>query len=136
MLYDLHEIQRAFLTPLAAFTDTGSQIFSHPYSPFAYTPVSRQIAATYELVHRLGKDYQKPAWDLPTTHIAGKDVAVTEHAVVQKPFCNLIHFKRQTADGKTPDPRVLLAPPLSAHHATLLRDTVTSLLPNRDVYVT
>ncbi|PLC51701.1 polyhydroxyalkanoate depolymerase [Pollutimonas subterranea] len=136
MLYDLHEIQRAFLTPLAAFTDTGSQIFSHPYSPFAYTPVSRQIAATYELVHRLGKDYEKPAWDLPTTRIAGKDVAVTEEAVVQKPFCNLIHFKRGNGNSTSADPRVLLAAPLSGHHATLLRDTVRALLPNHDVYVT
>ncbi|PLC53850.1 polyhydroxyalkanoate depolymerase [Pollutimonas nitritireducens] len=136
MLYDLHELQRAFLTPLAAFTDTGSQIFSHPYSPFAYTPVSRQIAATYELVHRLGKDYQKPAWDLPTTKIGGKDVAITEHAVVQKPFCNLVHFKRENAGGAASDPRVLLAAPLSGHHATLLRDTVKALLPNHDVYVT
>lgn len=136
MLYDLHELQRAFLTPLAAFTDTGSQIFSHPYSPFAYTPVSRQIAATYELVHRLGKDYEKPAWGLPTTKIAGKHIAVTEEAVVQKPFCNLIHFKRQIADSTTADPRVLLAAPLSGHHATLLRDTVRALLPNHDVYVT
>lgn len=136
MLYDLHELQRSFLTPLAAFTDTGSQIFSHPYSPFAYTPVSRQIAATYELVHRLGKDYEKPAWGLPTTQIAGQDIAVTEHTVVQKPFCNLVHFQRAQSDNPAGDPRILLAAPLSGHHATLLRDTVRALLPNHEVYVT
>ena len=33
MLYQLHEMQRAFLTPFAAFTDAGSQLFSSPYSP-------------------------------------------------------------------------------------------------------
>ena len=43
MLYQLHEMQRAFLTPFAAFTDAGSQLFSSPYSPLAYTPISRQL---------------------------------------------------------------------------------------------
>ncbi|SHI28457.1 polyhydroxyalkanoate depolymerase [Pollutimonas bauzanensis] len=136
MLYDLHELQRAFLTPLAAFTDTGSQIFSHPYSPFAYTPVSRQIAATYELVHRLGKDYEKPAWGLPATEIGGRQVAVTEETVVRKPFCNLIHFKRERGANPAGDPRILLAAPLSGHHSTLLRDTVRALLPDHEIYVT
>lgn len=136
MLYDLHELQRSFLTPLAAFTDTGSQIFSHPYSPFAYTPVSRQIAATYELVHRLGKDYEKPAWGLGTTEINGEQVAVVEQTVLHKPFCNLIHFKREQSSDAAGDPRILLAAPLSGHHATLLRDTVRALLPNHEVYVT
>jgi poly(3-hydroxybutyrate) depolymerase len=136
MLYDLHELQRSFLTPLAAFTDTGSQIFSHPYSPFAYTPVSRQIAAAYELVHRLGKDYEKPAWGLNTTQVSGTPVAVTERCVLSKSFCNLVHFERDLADDSSKDPRVLLVAPLSGHHATLLRDTVRALLPAHDVYVT
>ena len=65
MLYQLHEMQRAFLTPFAAFTDAGSQLFSSPYSPLAYTPISRQLAAGYELMTRIGKEYQKPAWACP-----------------------------------------------------------------------
>ncbi len=136
MLYDLHELQRSFLTPLAAFTDTGSQIFSHPYSPFAYTPVSRQIAASCELVHRLGKDYEKPPWSLPFTDIDGAQVAITENTVLAKPFCNLVHFKRDEGVDTSAHPRVLLAAPLSGHHSTLLRDTVRALLPSHDVYVT
>ncbi|MDQ2139670.1 polyhydroxyalkanoate depolymerase [Alcaligenaceae bacterium B3P038] len=136
MLYQLHEIQRAFLTPIAAFTDLGSQLFSNPFSPLAYTPMSRQIAASYELVHRIGKEYEKPAWQLPTTEVGGKTVAVSEHVAVAKPFCNLIHFERATPKGHTADPRVLLVAPLSGHHATLLRDTVRTLMPEHDVYVT
>ncbi len=135
MLYDLHELQRSFLTPLAAFTETGSQLFSHPGSPLAYTPMSRHIAATYELIHRLGKDYEKPAWGLPETVVRGKQAAVSERTVVHKPFCNLVHFEREgVAPGS--DPRVMLVAPMSGHHATLLRDTVRALLPEHDVYVT
>lgn len=136
MLYDLHELQRSFLTPLSAFTDTGSQLFSHPYSPLAYTPLSRHIAAGYELIHRLGKDYEKPAWGLDSTLIDGKNIAVRDTTVLEKPFCNLIHFQRQLADDRPPDPKVLLVAPLSGHHATLLRDTVRALLPEHDIYVT
>lgn len=136
MLYDLHELQRAFLNPLSRFTDSGSLLFSHPYSPLAYTPVSRQIAATYELVHRLGKDYEKPKWHLNHTQVDGQEVAVTVDPVLQKPFCNLIHFKRALPAGRSADPRVLLVAPLSGHHATLLRDTVRALLPAHEVYVT
>jgi poly(3-hydroxybutyrate) depolymerase len=136
MLYDLHELQRAFLTPMAAFTDTGSQLFSHPYSPLAYTPMSRQLAATCELAHRLGKDYEKPQWGLTSTLVDGQDIAVTERTILAKPFCSLVRFERALPKSRKPDPTVLLVAPLSGHHATLLRDTVKALLPDHDVVVT
>src|SRR5690606_41782222 len=93
MLYDLHELQRSLLGPLAAFTDTGSQLFSNPYSPLAYTPLSRQLAATYELVHRLGKDYEKPAWNIAQVRVGKQDVNISETVVVSRPFCRLVHFQ-------------------------------------------
>ena len=136
MLYQLHEMQRAFLTPFAAFTDAGSQLFSSPYSPLAYTPISRQMAAGYELMTRIGKEYQKPAWNLPETQINDKPVRVTETLALDKPFCRLVHFHRDVRAAGRDDPKVLLVAPLSGHHATLLRDTVRALLPNHDVYVT
>lgn len=133
MLYDLHELQRSFLAPLAAFTDTSSQLFTSPYSPLAYTPLSRQFAATYELVHRLGKDYEKPAWNIAQVRIGKQDVNISQTVAMSRPFCRLVHFRR---DVRRHDPRVLLVAPLSGHHATLLRDTVRSLLAEHDVYVT
>jgi poly(3-hydroxybutyrate) depolymerase len=136
MLYDLHELQRSFLNPLAAFADTGSRLFSHPYSPFAYLPLSRQIAASYELVHRIDKDYEKPAWNIDATEIHGERVPVRDRIAVEKPFCNLVHFERQRPESVSADPTVLLVAPLSGHHATLLRDTVRGLLPAHNIYVT
>jgi len=136
MLYDLHELQRSFLTPLAAFTDTSSKLFSHPYSPLAYTPVSRQISAAYELMHRLGRDYEKPAWDIDSVEIDGRRIEVGERTALEKPFCKLVHFERDLPRSRKPDPTVLLVAPLSGHHATLLRDTVRTLIVDHDVYVT
>ncbi|WP_459617636.1 polyhydroxyalkanoate depolymerase [Bordetella sp. 2513F-2] len=138
MLYHLHEWQRSILRPLAAFTEAGSEWFSHPCSPLAYTPMSRQMAAGLALAHRLGKDYQKPAWQLDSTEIGGKAVPVREECELARPFCRLLHFRRElpAASPARRDPRVLVVAPLSGHHATLLRDTVRALLPAHDVYVT
>ena len=132
-LYRLHEIQRLFLAPWAAFMEIGSQAFSSPYSPLAYTPVSRPMAAAYQLSYRLGKDYEAPAWGISSTAVGGREMAVEDEIIVEKPFCRLTHFKR---DGARDDPRVLLVAPLSGHHATLLRDTVRALLPSHDIYIT
>uniref|UniRef100_A0A1I8ART1 PHB_depo_C domain-containing protein n=1 Tax=Steinernema glaseri TaxID=37863 RepID=A0A1I8ART1_9BILA len=126
---------RSFLAPLAAFTGTSSQWFSNPYSPLAYTPLSRQLAAASELVHRIGKDYEKPAWGLNETQIDGQTVAVREVERLSKPFCRLIHFERDHPKADQ-DPTILLVAPLSGHHATLLRETVRALLPDHSVYVT
>ena len=87
MLYQLHELHRAIMSPIAAFTDVGSKLFSHPASPLAYTPGARQFAAGYELIHRIGKKFEKPQWQLPTTEIDGESVAVSEETVLEKPCC-------------------------------------------------
>lgn len=137
MLYQLHEMQRAFLNPVANFANATAQLFTNPYSLLAYTPVSRRIAAGYELLHRLGKVYEKPTWGFDHIPINGKEVAVKPVIQVDKPFCKLIYFDRKlSADQKQQDPKILLVAPLSGHHATLLRDTVKTLLPHHEVYVT
>ena len=71
MLYHLHELQRRFWNPLSAWAQATSQIFSNPYSPFAYTPLSRRLAARYDLLHRLGKHYEKPEFGLRSIDIDG-----------------------------------------------------------------
>jgi poly(3-hydroxybutyrate) depolymerase len=139
MLYHLHELQRKFLNPLSVWAQATSELFSSPYSPLAYTPFSRRMAAGYDLLHRIGKHYEKPTWGLPTTTIEGREVPVTIETVVDKPFCRLLHFRRGLKNGQAKrenDPTVLVVAPLSGHHATLLRDTVRALLPEHDVYIT
>jgi poly(3-hydroxybutyrate) depolymerase len=139
MLYQLHEMQRSFLNPLMQWADASAKLFSNPVSPFAHTPFSQRIAAGYELMYRLGKDYEKPAFGLTSTIIDGKTVGIMERAVVSKPFCKLMHFKKDMRDGDfaaLKQPTVLVVAPLSGHHATLLRDTVRALLPEQDVFIT
>jgi len=139
MLYQLHEMQRSFLNPLMQWADASAKLFSNPVSPFAHTPFAQRIAAGYELMYRLGKDYEKPAFELNSTLIDGQSVGIVERTAVSKPFCKLLHFKKDMPDAAfnaLQQPTVLVVAPLSGHHSTLLRDTVRALLPNQDVYIT
>jgi poly(3-hydroxybutyrate) depolymerase len=139
VLYHLHELQRRFLNPLSVWAQATSELFSSPYSPLAYTPVSRRLAAGYDLLHRIGKHYEKPEFGLRSTLIDGVEVPVVEEALATRPFCRLLHFKRvwpESMAKRRADPKVLIVAPLSGHHATLLRDTVRALLPDHDVSIT
>lgn len=133
MLYDLHEFQRAMFAPVNAMARVHRELFSHPFSVLAYHPFASNLAAGADLVHRLTMHYTKPHWDIDHTVIDGREVPVEMQIEVAKPFCRLLHFKRQVARK---DPRVLVVAPLSGHHATLLRDTVRTLLPEHEVWIT
>ena len=138
MLYQLHELQRSFLGPLSQIAGAGAQIYTNPYSPLAYTPFSKRMAATFDLIHRIGKDYQKPVFGIASTTIDGAEVPVVERIVARRPFCDLIHFERQFPEGtsRRNDPKLLIVAPLSGHHATLLRDTVRTLVAHHEVIIT
>ncbi|MNK11058.1 acyl-CoA synthetase [compost metagenome] len=139
MLYQLHELNRSLLNPLIQWAEASSKLFSDPVSPLAYTPFAQPIAAGYELMYRLGKDYEKPHFDISSVSIKGKDVRIIEEVAEEKSFCTLLHFKKDMsakAYAALKQPTILLVAPLSGHHATLLRDTVRSLLVEHDVYIT
>ncbi|HUL67080.1 MAG TPA: polyhydroxyalkanoate depolymerase [Burkholderiaceae bacterium] len=138
MLYHLHELQRRFLNPLSVWAQATSELFSSPYSPLAYTPLSRRLSAGYDLLHRIGKQYEKPEFGLKSTRIGDAEVPVVEEVTIDKPFCRLLHFKRLIPAKlkHQADPHVLIVAPLSGHHATLLRDTVRALLPDHDIWIT
>jgi poly(3-hydroxybutyrate) depolymerase len=135
MLYDLYELQRAFLDPMTVFAKVGADLWGD--GPLSHLPFSERIAAGYELFSRLSRTYEKPEFGLETTTLpSGETVAVREEVALAKPFCDLLHFARELPPGHRPDPKVLVVAPLSGHHATLLRDTVRQLLPEHEVWIT
>ena len=137
MLYQMHEMNRTLLSPLIQWAEASSKLFTNPVSPFAHTPFAQRIAAGYELMFRLGKDYEKPTFGITSVDIDGQRVSVIEEVELEKPFCKLLHFRKESRNSKqTKQPKILLVAPLSGHHATLLRDTVNTLLPEHDVYIT
>ena len=133
MLYQAYEFQRQLAKPVRVWANLIEQAYSSPFNPFADTWFGKSMAAGAEIVSRLTQNYGKPAWGLKTTRIDGEEVAVNEEILLTKPFCRLIHFRRDTTKRH---PKVLVVAPMSGHFATLLRGTVEALLPDHDVHVT
>ncbi|TXH91639.1 MAG: polyhydroxyalkanoate depolymerase, partial [Pseudomonas sp.] len=141
MLYQLYESNRAWLSPFSEFASAASKLYSNPLSPFAQVPSAHRFSAGFDLASRLTKEYEKPEFDINHVSMDGVDVVIQEKVVEHKPFCRLLRFKRFTDDAamltKMRDqPSVLVVAPLSGHHATLLRDTVRTLLQDHKVYIT
>ena len=139
MLYQIREAQRAFLDPISVWAHAMSKAYTDPYSLLSHTPLSTRISASFDLLHRLGKEYEKPAFGLSTTRIDDQDVTVAERIELTKPFCRLLKFERllpKALAKYADDPTILVVAPLSGHHSTLLRDTVRALLPDHNVYIT
>jgi poly(3-hydroxybutyrate) depolymerase len=140
MLYQLYESQRALMAPFAEFASASSKLYSHPLSPFTHVPMAQRMAASFDLMHRLAKEYEKPRFDIQGTMVGNVEIAVQEQVTLTKPFCRLLRFKRFTDHApvlqrmKT-QPKVLVVAPLSGHHSTLLRDTIKMLLRDHKVFV-
>ena len=75
MLYQFYETQRALLSPFAEFASATAKLYSHPLSPFAQAPGSERMAAGFDLLHRLTKEYEKPAFGITAVKVDGIDVA-------------------------------------------------------------
>ena len=141
MLYQIYETQRALMAPFSEFASATSKLYNHPLSPFAHIPMAERVAAGFDLIHRLAKEYEKPPFDITTATVGGVEVAVQERVAMTKPFCRLLRFKRFTDNVEAltrmkNQPTVLVVAPLSGHHATLLRDTVKALLHDHKVFIT
>lgn len=141
MLYQVYEAQRTLMEPFVDFAQAAAKLYGNPLSPLGQNPFAQRVAAGYSLIYRLGKDYEKPAFDIRTVDVDGTEVSIHERVEVDKPFCELRRFKRFTDDpatltGLKGEPAVLIVAPLSGHYATLLRDTVKTMLKDHKVYIT
>ena len=141
MLYQVYETQRTLMEPFVDFAQAAAKMYGSTTGPLAQNPFMQRVAAGYGLIYRLGKDYEKPTFGIQTITDGEVDIAIHERIEVDKPFCELRRFKRFSDDttvlSKLKDqPAVLIVAPLSGHYATLLRDTVKTMLKDHKVYIT
>jgi len=139
MLYQLYETQRSLMEPFSDFAQAAAKMYSQP--PFKQAPFAQRVSAGLELMYRLAKDYERPQFEIKTVDVNGVSVAIHERVEVDMPFCELRRFKRFSDDPATlqslkGQPVVLIVAPLSGHYATLLRDTVQTMLKDHKVYIT
>ncbi len=141
MLYRFYETQRSLMEPFTDLAQSAAKLYGNPLTLLGSHPMAQRISAGYDLLHRFGKDYEKPEFGLRAVDVDGVEVAIHERVEVKKPFCELRRFKRFTDDEATlgklkGQPAVLIVAPLSGHYATLLRDTVKTMLKDHKVYIT
>ncbi|MDO9165850.1 MAG: polyhydroxyalkanoate depolymerase, partial [Rhodoferax sp.] len=141
MLYHLYETHRSLMEPFTDLAQSAAKVYGNPLSLLGQNPFAQRISAGYDLLHRLGKDYEKPEFGLRTIDVDGVGIAIHERVEIDKPFCELRRFKRFSDDPATLEklkgqPAVLIVAPLSGHYATLLRDTVKTMLKDHKVYIT
>ena len=137
MMYHAYEMTHAAMGPMRTAARMSSDALRNPFNPVSSTLGARATAAAFEMFVNATRRYAKPEWGIDEVEVAGECVPVVEEVVLEKPFCKLVHFRRDAvfADARN-DPPVLIVAPMSGHFATLIRGTVEAMLPEHEVYVT
>ncbi|HEV7447042.1 MAG TPA: polyhydroxyalkanoate depolymerase [Steroidobacteraceae bacterium] len=121
MFYVMRDAHCAMLSSARPWAAATRLVCENPFSPFAYLPQSRALAASCEMFERVTRTYSKPAFSL----------GVAERVLWERPFCRLIAFGEPSAK-----PKLLIVAPMSGHYATLLRGTVAAFLDTHQVFIT
>jgi len=133
MLYESYQAQEDMLAPWRWLAVAGGEVLRKLPTSMLDWPFTRTLLAGAEIAPLTALGHTRRPFEIDSVQVGGRQVAVHEEAVTGSPFGTLLRF------AKTPhidQPRVLLIAPLSGHFATLLRDTVRTMLPDHDVYIT
>jgi poly(3-hydroxybutyrate) depolymerase len=132
MLYQAYQAHSDIMEPVRAWAGRAVEVIGGRWLG-PDIGMLRNLTAAYELIARAGLTHDRPAFGINTVSVGGRDVAVREQSVLATPFGTLLRFRK---DGDVAQPRVLLVAPLSGHFSTLLRNSVQTMLPEHDVYIT
>src|ERR1700689_2098957 len=132
MLYRAYQTHADASEPLRAMARAGIGM-GKPFSSVNDAGFSRNLWALLELTARSRLIHSRPSYAIDSIEADGQEIAVREEVSLSLPFCDLIHFPKAV---EAPQPKMLIVAPLSGHFATLLRETVRTLLRDHDVYIT
>jgi len=133
MLYRSYQTFSDLLAP-ARFTAGAVVKLGNRYlGPLADNPWMKRYLALNEVFAGAKLTHQRPDYAIDRVMVGNAEVDVFEEVVLDLPFGNLLHFAKP--DLQTPQPRMLVVAPLSGHFATLLRNTVETLLRDHDIYI-
>ena len=134
MLYDAYELHRSWLNSASDWAAIGAELLSNPALPMGYFGTGPIMASALKVFANFYEERGKPAFNIHSVKAGGKTHAVREEVVLEKPFCELRHFRHA---GLPKDaPKLLIVAPMSGHYATLLRGTVARMTENQEVWIT
>jgi poly(3-hydroxybutyrate) depolymerase len=133
MIYKIYQAQADLLYPARQLARFGAGLVrAMDMGEFTPAPL-RQFGAACSLLAESALTHSRPDYGFGTTRMGNDVVGVTEEPRFETPFGTLLRFRKDT---DVVQPRVLVVAPMSGHFATLLRGTVSVLLPDHDVYIT
>ncbi|MDP2448258.1 polyhydroxyalkanoate depolymerase [Polaromonas sp.] len=133
MLYQAYQTQSDLMSPFRLLAQGSSAALWLGKTEGTWL---RKLSASMEVFSRLRVTHSRPAYGISSVRVGERELAVTEETVLTMPFGTLLRFKKEEAPDRPHQPAVLLVAPLSGHFATLLRETVRTLLQDHDVYIT
>ncbi|WP_459675630.1 polyhydroxyalkanoate depolymerase [Acidisoma sp. 7E03] len=133
MLYQLYQAQTDMMEPARRFARFTTGLLNQLDLAAPASLGLRGMAAATETFWRTAITHERPAYGIHSVVIGDRPVAITEEVVMETPFCSLLHFRKESPVRQ---PRVLVVAPMSGHFATLLRNTVQTLVADHDVYIT
>ena len=134
MLYQIYELQKAWLASASAVASVGAEWLGNPRNPLGYTGFGPAISSAMEVFAHAASPRAKPGFGIESVVCGGKAFEVVESDVHHKPFGNLKRFSHKGLPADAP--RLLVVAPMSGHYATLLRGTVERMLESSEVYIT
>lgn len=133
MLYHAYQAQCDAFAPVRFFAETARNWLDHARPVIGDYPALRGAAAAMDMLSQAGMSHERPPFGIDRVTVDGAEIPVVEEAVAVRPFCRLVHFRKE---APVEQPKLLMVAPLSGHFSTLLRGTVAAALPDHDVYLT
>ncbi|MDB6000585.1 MAG: poly(3-hydroxybutyrate) depolymerase [Rhizobacter sp.] len=132
-MYQAYQAHSDMMWPLRAIARAFMPAFADPRFSLSAHDSSRKIAAALDVFAAAEVTHKRRPFGITSVMVDGTEAAVTEEAAHTTPFATLLHFKKDRGTGQ---PKVLVVAPMSGHFATLLRETVRTMLADHDVYIT
>jgi poly(3-hydroxybutyrate) depolymerase len=132
MLYTTYQARRGLVSPVYGLASLQAAALRSLPDPLADHRAVRLMRVAPETVEALQLTHRRPQFRIDTVQVDGELVPVREEAIKATPFGTLLHFAKAK---ELIQPRVVVVPGLAGHFATLVRDTVRTLLADHDVYV-
>lgn len=133
MLYKGYQAFSDLLAPARFAANAAVSLGERFCGPLADNPWLKRYLALNEVFAGAKLTHARPDYAIDRVRVGNAEVDVFEEVIEDLPFGNLLHFAKP--DVQAPQPRMLVVAPLSGHFATLLRNTVSTLLRDHDVYI-
>jgi poly(3-hydroxybutyrate) depolymerase len=134
MMYHAYQLHSDLLWPLRAVAKLAVPMLQDPTFGLAGKTPNREVAAACKVMALAEVTHRRPPWGIESVQVGDETVPVLEESVHSTPFATLVRFRKERAAHT--EPRVLVVAPMSGHFATLLRDTVRTMLRDHEVYIT